>query len=155
MRKDPILLILAAIAFSAPAGAADMPAPAPSLDRALAWDYHKALAAQGVRVTALAIIDTRARGGIRRADIVYKSATNGTLPALRPEVIRILGPGSNPKLALDQIVVRATGPTGTVVATITVVVADLDRWLKTQISDDEFYNRWVVLVRYVRASPAR
>lgn len=144
MRKEYLLLILAAIAFSAPAGAADMPTPAPGLDRALARDYQKALAAQGVRVSALAIIDTRARGGIRWADIAYKTATNGTLPALRPEVVRILGPGSNPKLGLDQIVVKATGPTGKVVATITVVVADLDRWLKTQISDDEFYNRWVV-----------
>lgn len=140
-------------ASSAPATAS--PAPEPpvpmnlptaesGLDEELARDYQRALVAQGIKVTALAITDRRASGGVRRADIVYRTATAGTLPALRPEVIRILSPGANPRMALDQITVRAFRPNGTLLASITVAVADLDRWLKAQISDDEFTATWTV-----------
>ncbi len=122
----------------------NLPTAEPGLDQALARDYQRALVAQGIRVTALAITDRRASGGVRRADIVYRTATAGTLAALRPEVIRILSPGANPRLALDQITVRAFRPTGTLLGTITVAVADLDRWLKAQISDEEFTATWTV-----------
>ncbi len=95
-------------------------------------------------MVTLAISDRRASGGARRADIVYRIAAAGTLTAVRPALIRILAPGANPKLALDQITVRATRPNGTILGTVTVSVADLDRWLKAQMSDDEFYATWTV-----------
>jgi hypothetical protein len=122
----------------------DLSTPAPGLDRELAGDYRKALDAQGVRITDLTIIDTRATGGVRRAEIVYRTATDGSPAALRPEVIRVIGPGANPGLALDRLVVRAIRANGTAAATVTVTVVDLDRWLKAQITDDEFYGRWIV-----------
>jgi hypothetical protein len=120
-----------------------LPAAAPGLDRELAADYRKALRAQGVEVTSLTIVDERASGGARQARIVYRTATDGRLAALRPEIVRILGPGANPRLALDRIVItpmRFARP----LALITVGVADLDRWLKAQIDDTEFYARWSV-----------
>ncbi len=122
----------------------DLPTTPPGLDRELAGDYQRALTAQGFRITTLIITDHRATGGVRRADIVYRTAAGGTVGALRPELVRLLSPGANPKLALDQITVRATKPTGTVIATVAVAVADLDRWLKAQITDDEFYASWTL-----------
>ena len=122
----------------------DLPTTPPGLDRELAGDYQRALAAQGLRITALAITDRRAAGGARRADIVYRTAAAGTLAAVRPELVRILSPGANPKLALDLITVRATRADGTVLGTVTVSVTDLDRWLKGQSGDDEFYATWTV-----------
>lgn len=141
--------LCAAVLTAVPAGGAptvpaDLPTPAPGLDRALAQDYRKALEKQGIRVTALVIVDDRARGGVRRADIVYTTRTRGVLEALRPEVVRVLGPGANPRLALDQIVVRPSRADGAVIAAITVTVVDLDLWLKAHLSDQEFYRRWVV-----------
>lgn len=120
-----------------------LPTPAPGLDRELAADYRGALRSQGVEVASLTILDERASGGARRAEIVYRTATDGRLAALRPEIVRILGPGANPRLALDRIVVvpmYAARP----VAVVTVSVADLDRWLRAQIDDAEFYARWSV-----------
>jgi hypothetical protein len=122
----------------------DLPTPRPGLDRALSTDYRRALEGQGFRIAALTIIDSRAAGGVRRAEIVYRSAGGSTVEALRPEIVRVIGPGANPRLALDQIVVRATRPDGKAVAMVTVTVADLDRWLKAQITDAEFYSRWTI-----------
>ncbi len=121
----------------------DLPTTPPGLDRELAKDYQRALVAQGLRITALAVTDRRATGGARRADIVYRTAA-GTLAAVRAELVRIVSPGANPKLALDQITVRATRADGTVLGTVTVSVTDLGRWLKAQMSDDEFYATWAV-----------
>lgn len=122
----------------------DLPTPPPGLDRELASDYKEALARQGIPVTSLEITDTRATGGARRAEIAYRTAAGPSMAALRPEIVRILGPGANPRLALDQITVRAIGPQGKVVASVTVSVPDLDRWLRAQIGDGEFYSRWTV-----------
>jgi hypothetical protein len=122
----------------------DLPTPAPGLDRALAADYRGALAGQGFRVAALTIIDTRAAAGVRRAEIIYRTTTGRTLETLRSEIVRVVSPGANPKLALDQITVRATTPAGAPIVTVTITVADLDRWLKTAISDAEFYHGWTV-----------
>jgi hypothetical protein len=108
----------------------------------LAADYRKALEGQGFRIGALTIVDTRAGGGMRRAQIVYRTGAGSTLAALRPEIIRMISPGANPRLALDQIIVRATRPDGAPIVAVTITVADLDRWLKTQITDPEFYARW-------------
>jgi hypothetical protein len=127
-----------------PAVPIDLPTPPPGLDRALAADLRRALEGQGFRITGLTIVDTRATGGIRRAEIVYRTATDGSLEALRPEIVRILGPSVNPKLALDQIAVRPVRASGTAVATVTVTVVDADRWLKAQMSDADFYRRWTV-----------
>ncbi len=124
-----------------------LPTGEPDLDRALARDYRKALEAQRIKVTALAITDRRATRGSRRADIVYQTSTSGTLDALRPEIARILGPGASPRLALDLITVRAARADGTIAATISVAVPDIDRWLKAQITDDEFYRTWTVRTR--------
>ncbi len=122
----------------------DLPTTPPGLDRELAGDYQRALVAHGLRVTALAITDRRASGGIRRADIVYRTAATGTLAAVRPELVRIISPGANPKLALDQITVRAARADGRILGSVTVSVVDLDRWLKAQMGDDEFYAAWIV-----------
>ncbi|MDR7420588.1 MAG: hypothetical protein QN178_16945 [Armatimonadota bacterium] len=126
----------------------DLPTPAPGLDRALAADFRKALEGQGVRVAALTITDTRATGGVRRVEIVYRTTTGRTLGALRTEIVRVAGPGANPRLALDQIAVRATTPSGKPIAAVVITVADLDRWLKAEMTDVEFYSRWT-------APPAR
>lgn len=130
-----------------PAVPVAIPTGEPGLDRALARDYRKALEAQRIKVTALAITDRRATRGSRRADIVYQTSTSGTLDALRPEIARILGPGASPRLALDLITVRAARADGTIAATISVTVPDIDRWLRAQISDDEFYRTWTVRTR--------
>lgn len=122
----------------------EIPTPPPGLDRALADDYRRALVAQGLQVISLKITDRRASGGIRRAEITYRTRTTGTLSALRPEVVRVIAPSANPRLALDLVVVQAVRRDGSVAATITVQVAVIDRWLKAQISDDEFYGRWAV-----------
>lgn len=122
----------------------DLPTTPPGLDRELAGDYQRALRAQGFRITTLTITDHRATGGVRRANIVYRTAGGGTVAALRPELVRLLSPGANPKLALDQITVRAIGSAGAVIVTVTAAVADLDRWLKAQVTDDEFYASWTV-----------
>lgn len=126
---------------------ADIPTPDPDLDRALARDYRKALEAQGLRIAALTITDTRASGGARVVEITYRPAQARTLAALRPEVVRVLGPAANPRLALDQATVRLTDARGTVLATIQVSVPDVDRWLRAQITDDDFYRRWTVTGR--------
>lgn len=127
-----------------PAVPVDLPTPAPGLDRALTSDYRKALTAHGHKVLGLTIVDTRATGGARRAEIIYQTATDGSMKALRPEVARIVSPGANPRLALDQIVVRPARPNGAVVVTVTVTVMELDRWLKAQTTDEEFYESWSV-----------
>lgn len=121
-----------------------IPTPPPGLDQELARDYKEALARQGIPITSLEITDTRATGGARRAEIAYRTAAGQSMAALRPEIVRILGPGANPRLALDQITVLAVGPQGKVVASVTVSVPDLDRWLRAQIGDGEFYSRWTV-----------
>jgi hypothetical protein len=123
-----------------------LPTPEPGLDQQLAGDYRRALEAHGSRVVALAITDRRASSGIRRADIVYRPASAGPLATLRPEIARIFGPGANPKLALDQITVRAVRPGGTVIVAVTASVADVDRWLRNEITDKEFYATWSVSV---------
>lgn len=130
-----------------PAVPVDIPTPDPDLDRALARDYRKALEAQGLRIAALTITDTRASGGARVVEITYRPAQARSLAALRPEVVRVLGPAANPRLALDQATVRLTDARGTVVATIQVSVPDVDRWLRTQLADDDFYRRWTVTGR--------
>lgn len=122
----------------------EIPTPQPGLDRALAEDYRRALVSQGFQVISLVITDRRASGGIRRAEVSYRTRTVGTLSALRPEVVRVIAPAANPRLALDLVVVRALGRDGSGGTAITVVVAAIDRWLKNQISDDEFFGRWVV-----------
>lgn len=122
----------------------EIPTPQPGLDRALAGDYRRALETQGFQVISLVITDRRATGGIRRAEIAYRTRTAGTFSALRPEVVRVIAPSANPRLALDLVVVRAVRRDGSVAAAITVQVAVIDRWLKAQISDDEFFGRWVV-----------
>jgi hypothetical protein len=122
----------------------DLPTPAPGLDRELAGDYREALTKQGINIVSLEIADARATGGARRAEIAYRTGAGPGIAALRPEIVRILGPGANPRLALDQITVRAVGRGGAVVASVTVSVPDLDRWLRAQITDEEFYSRWVV-----------
>jgi hypothetical protein len=113
----------------------------------LARTYQRALTGQGFRIGALTISDRRATGGVRRAEIIYRAAAGGTVASLRPDLVRILSPGANPKLALDQITVRATGPGGAVIATVTVAVTDLDRWLKAQITDDQFFATWNLSAR--------
>jgi hypothetical protein len=116
----------------------------PDLDRLLAEDYQRALTRQGFQIVSLRIADTRAVRGVRRAEITYR--TRGTsMRAIRPEVVRLLAPGANPRLALDHITIRPLGPGGRPLGVITVAVADLDRWLKAQTSDDEFYSRWTVV----------
>ncbi len=122
----------------------EVPTPQPGLDRALADDYRRALASQGFQVISLVITDRRAAGGVRRAEIVYRTRTGGTLSALKPEVVRVIAPAANPRLALDLVAVQAIRRDGSVAATITVPVAVLDRWLKAQINDDEFFGRWAV-----------
>jgi hypothetical protein len=121
-----------------------LPTPDPGVDAALARDYEKALTDQGLRITGLTITDGRSAGGARRAEIVYRTATVGGVEAIRPDVIRILSPGANPRLALDQITVRAVRPDGSLAATVTVTVAELDAWLRGQMADAEFYARWNV-----------
>ena len=116
----------------------------PELDRELSATYRKALEGQGFKILGLAITDRRARGGARRADILYRTTTDGRLVSLRPEIVRILGPGANPQLALDTITVRAALPSGRIAATVAVTVPEVDRWLKTQMTDEEFYGRWIV-----------
>ncbi|MBI3998478.1 MAG: hypothetical protein HY355_05540 [Armatimonadetes bacterium] len=123
---------------------AELPTAEPGLDRALARDYRRALEGQGIRIIALAITDRRKAGGARRADIVYQTKTTGAITALRPEIVRIAGPATNPRLALDLITVRAARRDGVILATVSIAVPDIDRWLKTQISDDEFYATWAV-----------
>lgn len=122
----------------------EIPTPPPGLDRALAGDYRRALAAQGFQVISLVITDRRAARGVRRAEIAYRTKTAGTLAALRPEVVRVIAPSANPRLALDLVVVRAVRRDDRVAAAITIQVAVIDRWLKAQISDDEFFGRWEV-----------
>ena len=116
----------------------------PELDRELSAAYKKALETQGLKILGLAITDRRSTGGARRADILYRTATDGRLVSMRPEIVRILSPGANPKLALDTITVRAALPSGRIAATVAVTVPEVDRWLKSQMSDAEFYGRWVV-----------
>jgi hypothetical protein len=116
----------------------------PELDRELSAAYKKALETQGLKILGLAITDRRSTGGARRADILYRTTTDGRLVSLRPEIVRIVSPGANPKLALDTITVRAALPSGRIAATVAVTVPEVDRWLKSQMSDQEFYGRWVV-----------
>ena len=134
----------------APGAPASPPAPQasspdePELDRDLSATYKKALEGQGFKILGLAITDRRARGGARRADILYRTTTDGRLVSLRPEIVLILGPGANPQLALDTITVRAALPNGRIAATVAVTVPEVDRWLKSQMTDEEFYGRWIV-----------
>ncbi len=121
-----------------------MPSAEPGLDRELSAIYRKALESQGIKVLGLAITDQRASGGARRADILYRTAADGRIATLRPEIVRIISPGANPRLALDTITVRAAKPDGTIAATVSVTVPEVDRWLKGQMPDQEFYSRWVV-----------
>lgn len=120
-----------------------LPTTPPGLDRRLADDYRRALARQGFQIVSLIITDTRAARGLRRAEITYRTG-GASLSAVRPEVVRLLGPGANPRLALDQIVVRPIRANGSPLGVITVSVADLDRWLKAQMPDAEFYSRWAL-----------
>lgn len=122
---------------------AAIPTPPPGLDRRLAEDYRRALINQGFRIVSLIITDTRQVRGSRRAEIVYRTGS-ANLFAVRREAVRILGPGANPRLALDHIVIRPIRRDGAPLGTITVTVADLDRWLKAQMSDAEFYSRWAL-----------
>ena len=140
----PPLALPAATPTPEPAVPVDLPTPAPGLDRALTADYRRALTTHGHKVLGLTIVDTRATGGARRAEIVYKTTTDGSMKALRPEVARIISPGANPRLALDQIVVRPARPNGTSIMAITISVMELDRWLKAQTTDEEFYASWTV-----------
>ena len=117
---------------------------AAGLDDVLASDYRRALEAQGFRVLALAITDRRATGGARRADVVYLTRTDGTPAALRREIARIAAPGANPRLALDQITVRAARPTGRIALAVTIAVPHLDSWLRGQLDDAAFYRTWAV-----------
>lgn len=134
----------------APGAPASPPAPQvsssdePELDRELSATYKKALEGQGLKILGLAITDRRTRGGARRADILYRTRTDGRLVSLRPEIVRILGPGANPQLALDTITVRAALPNGRIAATVAVTVPEVDRWLKSQMTDEEFYGRWIM-----------
>ncbi len=144
MWKAALLAVYLA-AGSAPAVVPlEVPSPQPGLDRTLADDYRRALTNQGFQVISLVITDRRAAGGVRRAEIAYRTRTSGALSALRPEVVRVIAPAANPRLALDLVAVRAVRRDGSVAATIAVSVAVLDRWLKAQINDDEFYGRWAV-----------
>lgn len=122
---------------------AGLPTTPPGLDRRLADDYKSALSKQGFRVVSLVITDTRPARGLRRAEIVYRTGA-ASLSAVRPEVVRLLGPGANPRLALDQIVIRPLRSSGAPLGAITVSVMDLDRWLKAQMTDAEFYGRWTL-----------
>jgi hypothetical protein len=138
-----------AAAPSGPPPAAGTPPQAssseePALDRELSATYRRALERQGLTILGLAITDRRGVGGARRADILYRTATDGRLASLRPEIVRILGPGTNPQLALDTITVRAALAGGRIAATIAVTVPEVDRWLRSQMTDEEFYGRWVV-----------
>ena len=117
---------------------------AAGLDDVLASDYRRALEARGFRVLALAITDRRATGGARRADVVYLTQTDGTPAALRREIARIAAPGANPRLALDQITVRAARPTGRIALAVTIAVPHLDSWLRGQLDDAAFYRTWAV-----------
>jgi hypothetical protein len=125
-------------------GAPASPSHEPELDRELSTTYKKALEGQGFKILGLAITDRRARGGARRADILYRTTTDGRVVSLRPEIVRILGPGANPQLALDTITVRAALPSGRIAATVAVTVPEVDRWLKGQMTDEGFYGRWIV-----------
>ena len=116
----------------------------PSLDQELAQDYQNALVRQGVRVSSLIIVDSRAQGGARRAEIIYRTSTNGTLAAIRLEIVRLLGPSANPRLALDQAFFFPTKTGTTAIGRVIVVVPDYERWLRNEISDEEFYGRWTV-----------
>jgi hypothetical protein len=127
-------------------GAQAPPSPEPGLDQELSVIYRKALEGQGIRVLGLAITDQRARGGARRADILYQTTTDGRIASLRPEIVRIISPGANPQLALDTITVRAAKSNGIVTVAVSVTVPEVDRWLKGQMPDDEFYARWIVRV---------
>lgn len=126
-----------------PAVPAALPTTPPGLDRRLADDYKSALSKQGFQIVSLVITDTRSTRGLRRAEIVYRTR-GATLSAVRREVVRLLGPGANPRLALDQIAVRPLRSNGAPLGTITVSVVDLDRWLKAQMTDAEFYGRWTL-----------
>lgn len=121
-----------------------LPTTEPDLDRELAQGYRKLLEGQGFKVIALAITDRRKTGGARRADIVYQTSISGRFDALRPEIGRIFGAGTSSRLALDIITVRAIQPNGKVVATVSVGIPDIERWLRKQSSDDEFYRTWTV-----------
>jgi hypothetical protein len=120
-----------------------LPTTPPGLDRRLADDYRNALTRQGFQIVSLIITDTRAARGLRRAEITYRTR-GASLTAVRPEVVRLLGPGANPRLALDQIAIRPLRSDGRPLGIITVSVADLDRWLKAQMPDTEFYRRWTL-----------
>jgi len=133
----------------APGGPASPPAQTsssdePELDRELSATYRKALERQGLKILGLAITDRRSTGGARRADVLYRTTTDGRLAALRPEMVRILSPGANSQLALDTITVRAALPSGRIAAAVSVTVPEVDRWLKSQMTDEEFYRRWIV-----------
>ncbi|MGH2404102.1 MAG: hypothetical protein ACRDGN_06490 [bacterium] len=123
---------------------ASLPTAEPELDRQLAQGYRKLLEAQGLKITALAITDRRQTGGARRADIVYQTATAGTLKALRAEIARILGAGTSSRLALDIVTVRAVNASGKVVATVSAGIPDIERWLRKQSTDEDFYRAWIV-----------
>ena len=140
----PGLLACAAI-LCLVVNAAAIPSSHPmSLDQELAHDYQNALVRQGVRISSLVIVDDRAHGGIRRAEIIYRTTTTGTLAALRPEIVRLLGPSANPRLALDQTFFFPTKNGTAALGRIIVVVPDYERWLRNQMTDDEFYGRWTV-----------
>jgi hypothetical protein len=126
------------------AGAGRHGSVAGTVDDVLATAYRRALEAQGFRVLALAVTDRRARGGARRADVVYVTRTNGTVAALRPEIARVAAPGANPRLALDQLTIRAARPGGRIALTVTIAVPHLDSWLRAQIDDEAFYRTWTV-----------
>ncbi len=139
-----VTCVAAASAAGAPAVPLEVPSPRPDLDRALAGDYRRALEGQGFQVVSVVITDRRAAGGARGAQVAYRTRTDGTPSALRPEVVRVIAPAANPRLALDVITVRVMRRDGSLAATITVSVTVLDRWLKAQMSDDEFFGRWSV-----------
>lgn len=132
-----------------------MPTPAPGLDAALARDYRMALERQGIRVVALTIVDRRGAGGARVAEVAFQPRASGSLEALRPELGRILGAAASPRLALDQVTVRAVGPGGRVITTVSVSITVIDRWLRGEMSDDAFAREWTVRPAAGRAPAVR
>lgn len=150
--SPPVVAPTPAVTAQAPSGPrqpeptvpVSVPTAEPELDRQLAQGYRKALEAQGLKITALAITDRRQAGGARRADIVYRPATAGGLDALRPEIAKILGAGTSSRLALDIVTVRAVRANGKVIATVSAGIPDIERWLRKQSNDEDFYRSWTV-----------
>jgi hypothetical protein len=121
-----------------------LPDAEPALDRQLSADYRKALETLGLKITVLTITDRRKAGGARAADVVYQTQTRGDLTAVRPEIARIFGAGTSSRLALDIITVRAARADGRIVANVSAGIPDIERWLRKQATDEEFYRAWSV-----------